>query len=36
MTDARAEDFVAVLLPGRKVLVAGGTASDGVTLLSSA
>jgi hypothetical protein len=36
MTDARAEDFVAVLLPGRKVMVAGGTGSDGVTSLSSA
>jgi len=36
MTDARAEDFTAVLLPGRKVLVAGGTASDGFTSLSSA
>ena len=36
MIDARAEDFVAVLLPGCKVLVAGGTGSDGVTSLSSA
>lgn len=36
MNDARFEDFVAVLLPGGKVLVAGGTGSDGVTSLSSA
>jgi hypothetical protein len=28
MHDARVEDFVAVLLPGRKVLVAGGTAAE--------
>lgn len=36
MNDARVEDFPAVLLPGSKVLVAGGTGSDGVTSLTSA
>jgi hypothetical protein len=44
MNDARVEDFTAVVLSGEpegghrtgKVLVAGGTASDGVTSLSSA
>jgi Kelch motif len=36
MNDARFEDFVAVLLPGRKVLVAGGTAADFVSSLKSA
>jgi len=35
MNDARFEDFPAVLLPGGKVLVAGGTGIDGVTSLSS-
>jgi N-acetylneuraminic acid mutarotase len=36
MNDARVEDFVAVQLSGGRVLVAGGTGSDGVTSLSSA
>ena len=35
MHDARVEDFVAVLLPGRKVLVAGGFAA-GFSSLKSA
>ena len=36
MNAAHFEDFPAVLLPGGKVLVAGGTGSDGFTQLSSA
>ena len=35
MNDARVEDFVAVLLPGRKVLVAGGTGTNGSSLKSA-
>jgi N-acetylneuraminic acid mutarotase len=36
MNDARVQDFPAVLLPGRKVLVAGGIGSDGSTSIKFA
>src|SRR5438876_742797 len=35
MNDARFEDFIAVLLPGHRVLVAGGIGSDFLSLSSA-